>query len=195
MMSGHTRAQKSQRPPPALGMIMHVERFGRARVSRGSIPLLRAKPRELGVVSSKYIEFVFGVFLSSFFAQCCNRPDARDAMASTSASDAALLESQAVYGCELIQSMGILLKLPQVAVSTAQVSFHRFYAKRSMRKFDVRVRALARRARSKKERLLLRRARAYPDRTGLCPRRPLSRDQGGGDAAQDARRARRLHAP
>ena len=61
--------------------------------------------------------------------------------ASTSASDEALLESQAVYGCELIQTMGILLKLPQVAVSTAQVSFHRFYAKRSMRKFDVRVRA------------------------------------------------------
>lgn len=49
---------------------------------------------------------------------------------------------QRVYGCECIQQMGILLKLPQVAVSTAQVMFHRFYAKRSLKKFDVRVRAL-----------------------------------------------------
>ena len=55
-------------------------------------------------------------------------------------SDETLLESQTIFGCELIQSMGILLKLPQVAVSTATVSFHRFYYKRSMRKFDVRVR-------------------------------------------------------
>lgn len=58
------------------------------------------------------------------------------------ASERALLEGQAVFGCELIQKMGILLKLPQVAVSTATVSFHRFYAKRSMRKFDVRHIAL-----------------------------------------------------
>ena len=48
---------------------------------------------------------------------------------------------QLVFGCECIQQSGILLRLPQVAVSTAQVMFHRFYAKRSMRKFDVRVRA------------------------------------------------------
>ena len=54
----------------------------------------------------------------------------------------ALLESQAVYGCELIEKMGILLRLQRVCVSTAQVSFHRFYAKRSMRKFDVRHIAL-----------------------------------------------------
>ena len=48
--------------------------------------------------------------------------------ASSSASDRALLESQAVYGCELIEKMGILLRLQRVCVSTAQVSFHRFYA-------------------------------------------------------------------
>jgi len=53
-------------------------------------------------------------------------------------AEAELLAGQRVFGCELIQKMGILLKLPQVAISTAQVSFHRFYAKRSMRKFDVR---------------------------------------------------------
>ena len=51
-------------------------------------------------------------------------------------------ETQAIFGCELIQQMGILLKLPQVAVSTACVSFHRFYARRSMHKFDVRYIAL-----------------------------------------------------
>ena len=64
------------------------------------------------------------------------------ASASSSAGDRALLESQAVYGCELIEKMGILLRLQRVCVSTAQVSFHRFYAKRSMRKFDVRHIAL-----------------------------------------------------
>jgi hypothetical protein len=60
----------------------------------------------------------------------------------SSSSEADLLESQAVFGCEMIQQMGILLRLPQVAVSTAQVSFHRFYARRSMRRFDVRDIAL-----------------------------------------------------
>ena len=51
-----------------------------------------------------------------------------------------MIAGQRVFGCECIQQMGILLRLPQVAVSTAQVMFHRFYAKRSLRKFDVRVR-------------------------------------------------------
>jgi hypothetical protein len=58
-------------------------------------------------------------------------------------SEAALILSQRVFACEMIQKMGILLRLPQVAVSTAQVSFHRFYAKRSMRKFDVKARGNA----------------------------------------------------
>ena len=67
--------------------------------------------------------------------------------AEAATAETALLESQAVFGCELIQQMGILLRLPQVAASTAQVSFHRFYTKRSMRKFDVRVSAWRARAR------------------------------------------------
>jgi hypothetical protein len=50
------------------------------------------------------------------------------------------ITGQRIYGCELIQQMGILLRMPQVAVSTAQVMFHRFYAKRSFYKFDARVR-------------------------------------------------------
>ena len=33
---------------------------------------------------------------------------------------------QRVFGCELIQQMGILLRMPQVVTSTAQVMFHRF---------------------------------------------------------------------
>ncbi|KAI9104818.1 cyclin-like protein [Phlyctochytrium arcticum] len=32
-----------------------------------------------------------------------------------------------VFGCELIQSAGILLRLPQVAMATAQILFQRFY--------------------------------------------------------------------
>ena len=46
---------------------------------------------------------------------------------------------QRVFGCELVQQMGILLRMPQVVTSTAQVMFHRFYAKRSLYKFDARV--------------------------------------------------------
>ena len=56
-------------------------------------------------------------------------------------SDTDEVVGQRVFGCEMIQQMGILLRLPQVAVSTAQVMFHRFYAKRSMQKFDARVTA------------------------------------------------------
>ncbi|EOD38552.1 hypothetical protein EMIHUDRAFT_109248 [Emiliania huxleyi CCMP1516] len=48
------------------------------------------------------------------------------------------INGQRVYGCELIQQMGIMLALPQVGIATAQVMFHRFYARRSMRRFDVR---------------------------------------------------------
>jgi|TARA_B100000524_G_scaffold341973_1_gene236576 hypothetical protein len=55
-------------------------------------------------------------------------------------NDEDVFVGQRVFGCECIQQMGQLLKLPQVAVSTAQVMFHRFYAKRSLKKFDVRVR-------------------------------------------------------
>ena len=51
-----------------------------------------------------------------------------------------VIAGQRVYGCECIQQMGILLRMPQVAVSKAQVMFHRFYAKRSFYKFDARVR-------------------------------------------------------
>jgi len=58
--------------------------------------------------------------------------------------EADVIVGQRVYGCELIQQMGIMLRLPQVAIATAQVMFHRFYARRSMRRFDVRVRALPR---------------------------------------------------
>ena len=51
-----------------------------------------------------------------------------------------VIVGQRVFGCEMIQQMAILLKLPQVGAATAQVMFHRFYAKRSLKKFDVRVR-------------------------------------------------------
>lgn len=65
-----------------------------------------------------------------------------------------------VYGCELIQEAGILLKLypyaqgcgvrvllfkyydscrPQVTMATGQVLFHRFFYRKSFREYDVRV--------------------------------------------------------
>lgn len=44
-----------------------------------------------------------------------------------------------IYGCELIQKAGILLKLPQSVIARAQILFHRFYMKVSMKEFDVRL--------------------------------------------------------
>ena len=44
-----------------------------------------------------------------------------------------------VYGCELIQEGGVLLHFPQAAMATGQVLFQRFYCKRSMKDFNVKV--------------------------------------------------------
>ncbi|CAL1541055.1 unnamed protein product [Lymnaea stagnalis] len=48
-----------------------------------------------------------------------------------------------ILGCELIQTAGILLKLPQVAMATAQVVFQRFYYSKSFIKHNMEVVAMA----------------------------------------------------
>jgi transcription initiation factor TFIIIB Brf1 subunit/transcription initiation factor TFIIB len=48
-----------------------------------------------------------------------------------------------MVGCDYIQSAGILLKLPQVAMATAQVLFHRFYYAKSFIKYNVQYMAAA----------------------------------------------------
>jgi hypothetical protein len=45
-----------------------------------------------------------------------------------------------LYGCELIQEAGILLRLPQVVMATGQVLFHRFYCKKSFKECPLEVR-------------------------------------------------------
>ncbi|PSS26699.1 Cyclin-L1-1 like [Actinidia chinensis var. chinensis] len=42
-----------------------------------------------------------------------------------------------IYGCDLIQESGILLKLPQAVMATGQVLLHRFYCKKSFTRFNV----------------------------------------------------------
>lgn len=42
-----------------------------------------------------------------------------------------------IYGCDLIQESGILLRLPQAVMATGQVIFHRFYCKKSFARFSV----------------------------------------------------------
>lgn len=44
-----------------------------------------------------------------------------------------------MYGCQLIQSAGVLLRLPQVAMATAQVLFQRFWYVTSMKHFSTKV--------------------------------------------------------
>lgn len=47
-------------------------------------------------------------------------------------------EEVRVYACRQIQQAGILLRLPQAAMATAQVILHRFWFVSSMKQFDVR---------------------------------------------------------
>jgi len=47
------------------------------------------------------------------------------------------------FGCEMIQTAGLLLKLPQVAMATGQVLLQRFYFSKSMIKHDVEFTAMA----------------------------------------------------
>lgn len=48
-----------------------------------------------------------------------------------------------MYGCEVIQEAGIMLSFDQVVMATGQVLLHRFYCKRSMKTFNVKVGAAA----------------------------------------------------
>ncbi|KAL1501275.1 hypothetical protein ABEB36_006626 [Hypothenemus hampei] len=48
-----------------------------------------------------------------------------------------------IYGCELIQTAGILLKLPQVAMATGQVLLQRFYYSKSFVRHPVEQTAMA----------------------------------------------------
>mmetsp|Transcript_36491 Transcript_36491/g.145871 ORF Transcript_36491/g.145871 Transcript_36491/m.145871 type:complete len:501 (-) Transcript_36491:2896-4398(-) len=45
-------------------------------------------------------------------------------------------KTQRAFACGLIQEAGILLELPQIVMATAQVLFHRFYHRVSMKKFS-----------------------------------------------------------
>ncbi|KAL0130508.1 hypothetical protein PUN28_002262 [Cardiocondyla obscurior] len=47
-----------------------------------------------------------------------------------------------ILGCELIQTAGILLKLPQVAMATAQVIFQRFYYSKSLVRHNMETTAM-----------------------------------------------------
>ncbi|CRH02295.1 cyclin, putative [Plasmodium relictum] len=44
-----------------------------------------------------------------------------------------------IYGCQLIQEAGIILRLKPVTIATSQVLFHRFYFKKSFTDFDVKI--------------------------------------------------------
>ncbi|GER34361.1 cyclin-L2 [Striga asiatica] len=60
-----------------------------------------------------------------------NSPSSKDGI------DEATETTLRIYGCDLIQESGILLKLPQAVMATGQVLFHRFYCKKSFARFNV----------------------------------------------------------
>ncbi|KAI3443614.1 hypothetical protein Pfo_000279 [Paulownia fortunei] len=63
--------------------------------------------------------------------QLKNSPSSKDGI------DEATETTLRIYGCDLIQESGILLKLPQAVMATGQVLFHRFYCKKSFARFNV----------------------------------------------------------
>ncbi|KAL7003014.1 Cyclin-L1-1 [Sarracenia purpurea var. burkii] len=63
--------------------------------------------------------------------QLQNSPSRKDGI------DEATETTLRIYGCDLIQESGILLRLPQAVMATGQVLFHRFYCKKSFARFDV----------------------------------------------------------
>ncbi|KAL7136780.1 hypothetical protein ABFS83_10G053600 [Erythranthe nasuta] len=63
--------------------------------------------------------------------QLKNSPSSKDGI------DEATETTLRIYGCDLIQECGILLKLPQAVMATGQVLFHRFYCKKSFVRFNV----------------------------------------------------------
>ncbi|XP_011093757.2 cyclin-L1-1 [Sesamum indicum] len=63
--------------------------------------------------------------------QLKNSPSRKDGI------DEATETTLRIYGCDLIQESGILLKLPQAVMATGQVLFHRFYCKKSFARFNV----------------------------------------------------------
>ncbi|KAM7486550.1 hypothetical protein LguiA_002559 [Lonicera macranthoides] len=60
-----------------------------------------------------------------------NSPSRKDGI------DEATKTNLRIYGCNLIQESGILLKIPQAVMATGQVLFHRFYCKKSFARFNV----------------------------------------------------------
>lgn len=48
-----------------------------------------------------------------------------------------------ILGCELIQTSGVLLKLPQVAMATGQVLFQRFYYSKSFLRHNMETTAMS----------------------------------------------------
>lgn len=50
--------------------------------------------------------------------------------------DASVEHAHRFFGCELIQEAGVLLRLPQVVMATAQSTLQRFYYRKSLRDFD-----------------------------------------------------------
>ena len=69
-----------------------------------------------------------------------------DRLASTPSSkdglDAETETDLRILGCELIQTAGIRLRLPQVAMATGQVLFHRFYYSKSLVRYPMEMAAM-----------------------------------------------------
>ncbi|CAJ1976186.1 unnamed protein product [Sphenostylis stenocarpa] len=63
--------------------------------------------------------------------QLTNSPSRKDGI------DEATETNLRIYGCDLVQESGILLRLPQAVMATGQVLFHRFYCKKSFARFNV----------------------------------------------------------
>lgn len=88
-----------------------------------------------------------------------------------------------VYGCELVQEAGVLLGFPQAAMATGQVLLHRFYCKKSMKDFNIKVRRVGGRQAGDLSSILVQQLRMPSDARPASPHRggnaPLPRAEAG----------------
>lgn len=68
-----------------------------------------------------------------------SKDDLADSPSSKDGISSDVERDQRIYGCEMIQEAGILLRLPQAVMATGQVLLHRFYCKVSLVAHDVKV--------------------------------------------------------
>ncbi|XP_021955786.2 cyclin-L1 [Folsomia candida] len=124
-------------PTPGGGGASNSSTGGGGGVGSGNVtePSTSSAPTNYPKIYGKIVLTSDNVLLDK--NKCGETPSATDGM------DEDIEWETRVVACELISSSGILLKLPQTAMATGQVLFHRFYYTKSFLRQDMEQTAMA----------------------------------------------------